>query len=160
MRVEHPEQELVEKRVEQTYWTVLLRGDGVAVLLRKAVPFPSIAELHVSYDDFLAVVDDWLFERRIKSGQLGKRVRTRFAWLFDLRDGPEMRNDPAFEEAVKARRPELLERSPILGLLVQTSAGQMQLHRITQQAGGSIGVFSEALDANEWLLRRLREVFR
>lgn len=147
------------KRVEQTYWDVDLRSDGIAWLNRRREPFPSLEALHQSYDDFLSVVDDWLFERRIKAGQLGTRLRSPIAWLWDLRNAPDLRNDEAFEAAIKKRRPELLERSPIIAVLVKSSAGQMQLNRITRDMRSGLNVIDDPEEAVRWLRERIRQSF-
>jgi len=150
---------IVEKAVVQTYWNLRLRSDGIVWLSRRHVPYPSIQAVHTSYDEFLAAVDDWLLERRIKSGKIGTRTKVPMAWLTDMRDAPDMRNDPAFEAVVKERRPELLERSAALGVLVNTSAGQMQLNRITTTKDTVIGVFSDPDEIVPWLIVRMRELF-
>lgn len=150
---------IVEKAVGQTYWNVKLRSDGIVWLARRHVPYPSIHAVHKSYDEFLAVVDDWLLDRRIKSGKIGTRTKVPMAWLTDMRDAPEMRNDPAFEAVVKERRPQLLERSQALAVLVNTSAGQMQLNRITTTKDVVLGVFSDPDEIVPWLLLRMRELF-
>jgi len=150
---------IVEKAVVQTYWNVKLRSDGIVWLARRHVAYPSIQAVHTSYDEFLAVVDDWLLEQRIKSGKIGTRTKVPMAWLTDMRDAPEMRNDPAFEAVVKERRPQLLERSQALAVLVNTSAGQMQLNRITTAKGVTLGVFSDPDEIVHWLLLRMHELF-
>ena len=149
----------VERTVEQPYWTVSFRGDGIVWLARRRVPYPDLLDVHQSYNDFLKVVDDWLLERRIKTGQLGTRSRTPMAWLIDMREAPDLRNDPEFEAVVTQRRPELLERSGALGILVRTSAGRMQLSRITRENGQVVGVFSDSAELVLWLGKRIREVF-
>jgi len=150
---------IVEKAVVQTYWNLKLRSDGIVWLARRHVAYPSIQAVHTSYDEFLAVVDDWLLERRIKAGKIGTRARVPMAWLTDMRDAPDMRNDPAFESVVKERRPQLLERSAALAVLVNTSAGQMQLNRITTTKDAVVGVFSEPDEIVPWLLARMVELF-
>ena len=149
----------VEKTVVQDYWEVLLRKDGIVWLVRRQVPFPSIPELHRSYDDFLAIVDDWLLDHRIKSGLLGTKARSPLAWLFDVRGAPDLRNDAEFEEAIQERRRELLKRSPALAILVKSSAGHMQLKRITREEHVQLGVFSEPDEAVMWLRERIRDSF-
>ncbi len=149
----------VDKNVLQTYWELDLRSDGIVWLSRRRVSYPSLDDLHRSYDTFLRVVDDWLFDRRIKSGQLGTRTRTPMAWLTDMRNAPDLRNDPEFESAVKARRPDLLERSEALAILVNTNAGQMQLRRITNEKGVQLGVFNDPEETVAWLTKRMGKVF-
>jgi len=151
---------LIEKHVVQSYWELSMRTDGIVWLSRRKVPYPSITDVHAAYDQFLRVVDDWLLDRRIKAGQLGTRARAPMAWLTDMRQAPDLRNDPEFEAVVKQRRPELLERSPALGILVNTSAGQMQLNRITRERDMVLGVFSNPDEIVSWLLKRMRECFR
>jgi hypothetical protein len=148
-----------DKHIEQTYWEIELRKDGIVWLARRPVPYPSIAQVHQAYDDFLKVVDDWLLDRRIKAGQLGTKARTPMAWLTDMRNAPDLRNDPEFEAVVKQRRPELLDRSPAIGILVKTSAGQMQLNRITRENRAVMGVFNDPDEVVGWLRDRIRESF-
>jgi hypothetical protein len=149
----------LDRSVEQTYWDVGLRSDGIVWLSRRSESFPSLDALHQSYDEFLSTVDDWVFERRIKAGQLGTRVRSPIAWLCDLRDAPDLRNDEDFEAAIKKRRPELLERSPVMAVLVKSNAGQMQLRRITRDEHSAMGVFDDADAALLWLAERIRQSF-
>lgn len=149
----------VERTVQQPYWTVSLRSDGIVWLARRGVPYPDLSHVHQSYNDFLKVVDDWLLERRIKAGKLGTRERTAMAWLTDMRDAPDMRNDPEFEAVVKQRRPDLLERSPALGILVRTSAGRMQMNRITREKDYVLGVFNDPVQIVAWLAERMKEAF-
>ena len=66
--------------VPQTYYDVILREDGIVWLRRTSEVFPSIAELHRAYGEYLKVVDDWLLDRRIKSGNLGTKSKTPMAW--------------------------------------------------------------------------------
>lgn len=150
---------LVDKTVVQPYWEVRLRSDYIVWLARRSVPYPSIQAVHEAYDLFLAVVDDWLLERRIKAGKIGTRERMAMAWLTDMRDAPDLRNDPAFEAVVQERRPELLARSKALAILVATSAGQMQLKRITGTADAQVGVFNEPEEIVRWLRLRMRDLF-
>jgi hypothetical protein len=149
--------ELVVRTVEQLHWEVRLRADGIVWLRRRAQPYASIEAIDASYNAFLKVVDDWLFERRIKSGHIGTKRRTPMAWLTDIRGAPDLRNDAQFERVVRSRRPDLLERSPILGILVNSAAGEMQLNRITRDGGAVIGVFSEPTDIVAWLLARMKD---
>lgn len=149
----------VERTVEQPYFTVSLRRDGIVWLARRNVAYPDLSAVHQAYNDFLKVVDDWLLERRIKAGELGTRARTPMAWLTDMRDAPDLRNDPEFEAVVKQRRPQLLERSPALGILVRTSAGRMQMNRITREETFTLGVFSDHAEIVSWLKARMKEAF-
>ena len=64
------------------------------------------------------------------------------------------------EETVKQRRPDLLERSPAVAILVGTSAGQMQLKRITRDQNVVLGVFSDEDESVSWLLGRIKESFK
>jgi hypothetical protein len=149
----------VDRTVDQRYWTVSLRNDGIVWLARRNVPYPGLQDVHQSYNDFLKVVDDWLLERRIKGGKLGTRERTPMAWLTDMRDAPEMRNDPEFEAVVKQRRPDLFQRSLALGILVRTGAGRMQMGRITREKDRVVGVFTDPGEIVAWLLLRMNEAF-
>lgn len=153
------DEQLVDRTVQQTYWELRLRADGIVCLTRSGQSYPSIDAVHESYDDFLRVVDDWLLERRIKAGQVGTKARTPMAWLTDMRGAPDLRNDPEFEAVVRARRPDLLERSPALGILVKTAAGRMQLGRITRDKEAMVGVFSDPAEIVAWLGKRMRECY-
>lgn len=150
---------LVDKAVVQPYWEVRLRSDFIVWLVRRPVLYPSIAAVHEAYDLFLPVVDDWLLDRRIKAGKIGTRERMAMAWLTDMRNAPDLRNDPAFEAVVQERRRDLLARSKALAILVGTSAGQMQLRRITGSSNEQVGVFSEPDEIVRWLRLRMRELF-
>lgn len=148
-----------DKRVAQTHFTVTLRSDGVVWLARTDVVYPSIQSVHDAYDRFLRVVDDWLLDRRMKLGLLGKKARTPMSWLYDVRGAPVLRNDAEFEKVVQARRADLLQRSPALGILVATAAGRMQLSRLLSSAKVEIGVFDEFDEATAWLLGRQLRAF-
>lgn len=143
--------------VEQKFFDVELLPDGIVWLRRTPFPYDALADVGRAYDDFLATVDDWLLERRMKSGALGTRARTPMAWLYDLRAAPAPRNDPAFEGVIQTRRADLLRRSPLLVILVKTAAGRMQVSRIT---GGKKAPFHVSDDLDEslsWLRARLAE---
>jgi hypothetical protein len=132
-----------DKVVLQEYFEIVLREDGIAWLRRSDIVYPSVAAVHGAYDAFLRVVDDWSFDRRIKSGRLGTKVKTPFSWLFDLRGAPERRNDPAFEQVVQQRRADLLKRSPVLAILVKTASGRMQVTRMARTGNASMLVFDD-----------------
>ena len=144
----------IDKRIEQLYWELCLRSDGIVWLVRT-----SLRAFHQSYDDFLPVVDDWLIEQRIRAGHVGTRTRTPLGWLFDLRGAPDLRNDSEFEAALRERRRDLLKRSPALAILVRTPAGEMQLARITHGKDAVLGVFSDPGEIVGWLNKRMRESF-
>lgn len=148
-----------DKRVPQTHFTLTLRGDGVVWLARTASVYPHIRAVHDAYDQFLRVVDDWLLERRMKLGLLGKKARTPMSWLYDVRGAPVLRNDPEFEKVVQARRADLLQRSPALAILVATAAGRMQLSRLLSSAKVEIGVFDDFEEAASWLRERQARAF-
>ncbi len=148
-----------ERRVTQTYFTLTLRPDHVVWLQRTAVPYPAIDDLHTAYDDFLAVVDDWLLDQRIKKGLLGKSERIAMGWLYDLRGGPAQRGDPEIEHAIQARRPDLLRRSPVLAILTATAAGRMQVARITDDSANTIGIFGVFDEALSWLHEKIPAAF-
>jgi hypothetical protein len=131
-----------DKVVHQDFFSVALREDGVVWLKRNGVPYPSPADVHRAYDQFLSLVDDWILGRRIRAGTIGTRTAVPMAWLYDVRDAPEMRNDPEFERIVKDRRPDLLKRSPYLAVLVKTAAGRMQVSRLAAKET-TITVYSD-----------------
>lgn len=143
----------------QPHFEVVLRDDGVIWLRRRNVPYDSIADVDRAYDQFLNTVDDWLLDRRIKMGLVGTRSRAPMGWLYDLRDGPSQRNDPAFEEAIRKRRQDLLSRSPVLAILVKTAAGRMQLDRMGRQARAELTIFDDFDKAVAFVLQQIPRVF-
>jgi hypothetical protein len=145
--------------VSQRYYDVILRADGIVWLKRSAEVFPSIAELHRAYGEYLKVVDDWLLDRRIKSGSLGTKAKTPMAWLTDVRSAPARRNDPEFEQAVQERRADLLKRSPLIALLVESASGKMQITRMARTGKASIMIFDDFNEAVASLLERMKSAF-
>jgi hypothetical protein len=145
--------------VLQTYFDLVLRADGIVWLKRTAEVYPSVDAIHRAYGEFLKVVDDWSFDRRIKSGGLGTRTKTPMAWLCDLRYAPSRRNDPEFEKAVEDRRPDLLKRSPVLTVLVQSASGKMQLTRMSRTGKANLMVFDDFEEAVRACTKRMQEEF-
>jgi hypothetical protein len=121
--------------------------------------YSNVADVHRAYDEFLRVVDDWLFSRRIKSGKLGTKARSPMAWLIDLRGAPVRRNDPEFESVVQQRRPDLLARAPLIGLLLRTASGRMQLKRLARVDHAELMTFEDPAEAVSSLLERMKQVF-
>jgi hypothetical protein len=148
------------RRVSLEFFEVELRLDGIVWLKRNWVGYEIIADVHRAYLQFLRTVDDWKLERRIASGQLGTRRRTNIAWLCDLRHAPTHRNDPEFEAAIVAHRPELLERSPFLVILVATAAGRMQLNRMAGPDKGRVRVSDDFSASIDWLKAQLASASR
>jgi len=144
-----------DKVVSQQYFEVMLRADGIVWLRRTDVVYPTVVSVHAAYDAFLRVVDDWLFDRRIKSGNIGTKAKTPMAWLYDVRSAPARRNDPEFEQVVQERRTDLLKRSPALAVLVQTASGKMQVTRMARTGNASLMVFDDFDDAVASLLDRI-----
>lgn len=149
-----------ERLVAQTYFDVVLREDGIVWLRRNDVVYPTVASVHVAYDTFLKTVDDWLFDRRIKSGGLGTKVKTPMAWVYDVRGAPARRNDPEFEKVVQDRRADLLKRSPVLSVLVQTASGKMQVTRLARTGNASLMIFEDVEEALGSSLERMKNEFR
>jgi hypothetical protein len=145
--------------VLQKYFDVALRQDGIVWLRRTAEVYPSIAAVHQAYGEFLKVVDDWVFDRRIKSGGLGTTGKTPMAWLYDVRSAPSRRNDPEFEKVVQDRRADLLKRSPILAVLVQTASGKMQVTRLARTGNASLLILDDFEDAVRACLARMQADF-
>jgi hypothetical protein len=145
--------------VEQEYFSVVLRADGIVWLRRTAAIYSSVADVHRAYDEFLRVVDDWLLSRRIKSGRLGTKTRTPMAWLIDLRAAPVRRNDPEFESAVQQRRRDLLERAPLIGLVARSASGRMQLKRMASVDRSELMTFEDLPEAVSALLGRMKDAF-
>jgi hypothetical protein len=143
--------------VPQKYYDVILRTDGIVWLRRTSEVFPSIAELHRAYGEYLKVVDDWLIDRRIKSGILGTTAKTPMAWLTDVRAAPARRNDPEFERAIQERRADLLKRSSIIAVLVQSASGKMQLTRMARSGNAPLMIFDDFDDAVAALLEKMKE---
>ena len=154
-----PELASSENVVLQKYFDVVLRTDGIVWLRRTAEIYPTIAAVHQAYGEFLKVVDDWIFDRRIKSGGLGTKAKTPVAWLYDVRSAPSRRNDPEFEQVVQDRRADLLKRSPILSVLVQTASGKMQVTRLARTGKANLMIFDDFEEAVGSLLERMKEEF-
>jgi hypothetical protein len=143
------------RQVSQRFFDLELRQDGIVWLRRTPTAYASIVDVERAYDEFLKAVDDWMFDRRIISGQLGTRQRTRIAWLYDLRSAPGQRNDPEFEAVIQRRRPDLLKRSQLLVVLVKTAAGRMQLNRIARDDKSKIRVSDDFDDSVSWLKEQM-----
>ena len=143
----------------QTYFDVCLRADGIIWLRRTAKVYPSVEEVHRAYDEFLALVDDSVLQRRIKSGNLGTKMRSPMAWLIDIRSAPSHRNDPEFEHAVEDRRKDLVQRSPLLAVVVQSASGKMQLTRMSRAGGANLMIFDDFSAAVTELLARMKQTF-
>ncbi|HLK37346.1 MAG TPA: hypothetical protein VKU41_11380 [Polyangiaceae bacterium] len=141
--------------VSHKFFEIELRPDGIVWLKRSDTPYETIADVHTAYNQFLVLVDNWLLERRILSGELGTRRRTNVAWLYDVRFAPSHRNDPEFEKAIQTRRVDLLERSPLLVVLVKTAAGVMQLRRLGVSGKGQVRTSNDFDEAIHWLLEQL-----
>jgi len=139
------------RQIAQRHFDLELRTDGIVWLKRTPLPYGSMVDVERAYDAFLGVVDDWILERRISSGQLGTRARTPIGWLYDLRSAPGQRNDPEFEAVIQRRRPDLLKRSPLLVVLVKTAAGRMQLHRIAKSDRSAVRISDDFNEAVDWL---------
>jgi hypothetical protein len=154
-----PEVASSDQVVLQRYFDVVLRTDGVVWLRRTAEVYPSIDAVHQAYGEFLRIVDDWLLDRRIKSGGLGTKAKTPMAWLYDVRSAPARRNDPEFEQAVQDRRADLLKRSPLLAVLVQTASGKMQVTRMARAGNANLLVFDDFAEAASSLLERMKDEF-
>jgi hypothetical protein len=148
-----------ERLVAQHYFDVILRGDGIVWLRRTDAVYPSVVSVHAAYDTFLRVVDDWLFDRRIKSGGIGTKAKTPMAWLYDVRAAPARRNDPEFEQVVQDRRADLLKRSPVLSVLVQTASGKMQVTRMARTSSANVLVFDDFDEAVASLVERMQQAF-
>jgi hypothetical protein len=146
-----------DKTVLQQYFEVVLRADGIVWLRRTDAVYPTVVSVHAAYDAFLRVVDDWLFDRRIKSGNIGTKAKTPMAWLYDVRAAPARRNDPEFEQVVQERRADLLKRSPALAVLVQTASGKMQVTRMARTGNASLMVFDDFDAAVASLLERMKQ---
>lgn len=140
---------------ELQHFRVTLRDDSIAHLQRRGPEYRTVSEVRTAYDDFLKVVDDWVFETRIRGGHLGTAVRSRFGWLYDLREAPQQRNDDSFEAVIRELRPSLLKRSPFLCLLVRTATGRMQISRLIKGTDGAIHIASEEDAALAWLRQQL-----
>jgi hypothetical protein len=78
------------------------------------------------------------------------------AWLYDVRGAPARRNDPEFEAVVQERRAQLLQRSPLLAVLVQTASGRMQVTRLARTGKANLTVFESFEEAVASLLERMK----
>lgn len=79
--------------------------------------------------------------------------RKRYRLLVDLRAAPG-RNDPEFENAMAARRNELMRGFSAIAILVQTAIGQLQVARISREDGFDVTVFTDEAAAIAWLETR------
>ena len=154
-----PEVVSTDQVVSQEYFDVILRGDGIVWLRRTDAIYPSIAAVHGAYAEFLKVVDDWLLDRRIKSGGLGTTAKTPMAWLYDVRSAPTRRNDPEFEKVIQERRADLLKRTPVIVVLVKTASGKMQVTRMARTANSSLAALDNFDEAVAITLERMTEAF-
>jgi hypothetical protein len=145
--------------VPQKYFDVILRADGIVWLKRTQELYERIEDVHRAYGEFLKVVDDWLLDRRIKSGGLGTKAKTPMAWLYDVRSAPARRNDPEFEKVVQDRRADLMKRSPLLSVLVKTASGKMQVTRMARTSSASLMIFDDFEEAVGALLQGMKDVF-
>jgi len=146
-----------ERVVHQDHFDVVLGDNGVVWLRRNDVVYPDVGAVHEAYDAFLRVVDDWLLDRRIKSGELGTRARSPMAWIYDVRGAPSRRNDPEFEAVVQARRADLLKRSPILAVLVQTASGKMQVSRLARTGNANLMILDDPNEALALVLEKMKQ---
>lgn len=149
-----------ERVVHQDHFDVVLRDDGIVWLRRNDELYPHVVAIHEAYDAFLRVVDDWLLDRRIKSGKIGTRGKTPMAWLYDVRGAPTRRNDPEFEQVVQDRRADLLKRSPALSVLVMSASGKMQVTRMARTGNANLTIFDDFDEAVASLLERMTQEFR
>ena len=154
-----PELASTDQVISQEYFDVILRADGIVWLRRTDVIYPSIDAVHQAYGAFLKVVDDWLLDRRIKSGGLGTKAKTPSAWLYDLRSAPARRNDPEFEKVIQERRADLLKRSPAIVVLVKTASGKMQVTRLARTGNAQLSVLDDFDDAVAVLQERMKQEF-
>jgi hypothetical protein len=145
-----------ERIVHQDYFDVVLRDDGIVWLRRNDELYPRVGAIHGAYDAFLRVVDDWLLDRRIKSGKIGTKGKTPMAWLCDVRGAPTRRNDPEFEQVVQDRRADLLARSPFLSVLVTSATGKMQVTRMARTGSANLMIFDDFDHAVASLLERMQ----
>jgi hypothetical protein len=81
------------------------------------------------------------------------------AWLTDGRSAPARRNDPEFEQVVQDRRVDLLKRSPLIALLVESASGKMQITRMARTGKANIMIFDDFNEAVASLLERMKESF-
>jgi hypothetical protein len=146
--------------VHQDHFDVVLREDGIVWLRRNDELYPSVEAVHAAYDAFLRLVDDWLLDRRIKTGKIGSKAKTPMAWLYDVRAAPTRRNDPEFEKVVQDRRADLIKRSPLLSVLVTSASGKMQVTRLARTGNANLMIFDDFDEAVASLLERMTNEFR
>lgn len=127
----------VERLSDNAFVSVTLdRVRGVARVTRSAERPPSIEEVTQAFDEAARVLDS------LERGTL--------RLLIDLRAAPG-RNDPEFEQAMAARRRELMRGFPAVAILVQTPVGELQIARITREDGSGARVFNDEAKALAWL---------
>ena len=71
--------------------------------------------------------------------------------------GVARRNDPEFEQAIQERRADLVKRSPLIALLVQSASGKMQITRMARTGNASLMIFDDFDDAVATLLEKMKE---
>lgn len=125
---------------ENKHWALLrLRPQRILVVRRTPNAYESEEEVHESFSGL--------------EGALAEYNRRYFSLLVDLRSAPQ-RNDPAYEKAA-SREPVALTRDFVrVAGLVRTAAGKLQVGRHVRHAGIQMQVFSDEVEALEYLQPR------
>jgi hypothetical protein len=122
-------------------WFSLDRDDATAVVhyRRSAVPFATAEELLRAFSEMELAV--------------AKLDGHHWRLLLDSRDAP-MRNDPAFEEAMRSCRRRFVARFARVAVLVKTAIGKLQISRYAREDGRRPRTFEDEAMALAYLTRR------
>jgi hypothetical protein len=148
----------VKGTFEQKFFTVRIREDNIVHLVRTAEPYPVLGAVRAAYEDFCGVVDEWLFDRRMKGMLIGTQRWIPFGWLYDVRGAPAARNDPEFEQTHHRLRHMMVDRSPALAAVVRSVAGSMQLKRMARDDNDAYFTTNDEQEAIDFLLKRMDEL--
>lgn len=105
-------------------------------MIRSAVPFDTIDDLHATHDAIPRVLDT-----------LGREQK---ALLVDTRAAPP-RNDPAFEAALRQLRFRITRGFRRVAVLTKSAVGQLQVQRQAREANEDMGVFASEEEAMAYL---------
>ncbi len=123
--------------LENRYFTVEVDADRSLVRVkRSAARFEQLDDVERAFSDV--------------AGSVGGLDRTRHAFLLDLREGP-LRNDEAFENAVRKYAGQTTEGWRKSAMLVRSAVGELQLSRQGRESGLAFNVFRDEAEALRFL---------
>ena len=125
--------------VHRSVWVTLERHDDKKLLVyrRSEVPFPSNDEMSAAF----AALGDSLKGVHLEDWRL----------LLDTRLGP-MRNDEAFEKAMKPYRTGFTARFARTATLVKTAVGKLQIARLAREEHREPHAFDDEAEAIAYLV--------